>query len=237
MNDDIDPLLGNALISLSGKKWHDMRATLSPSFTGSKMRHMLSLILNSTNTSIQTVKNQIASSSDNGVLEMKEFFSKFTIDIIASCAFGLEVDTFKHPENDFKKVADATMYPNGLKIAIKFFFLYFIPKIMKIFDISVLERKTKNFFRNTVNDTMAYREKNGIVRPDMIHLLMQTKKGKLTHDNTIENEKTESIAAVEESKVGKSKVSFEWTNDELVAQCLIFFLAGEFTMRKINLKE
>lgn len=29
-----DPLLGNALVSLQGKKWKDMRGTLSPAFTG-----------------------------------------------------------------------------------------------------------------------------------------------------------------------------------------------------------
>lgn len=34
MTPEMDPLLGNALISLQGKKWKDMRGTLSPAFTG-----------------------------------------------------------------------------------------------------------------------------------------------------------------------------------------------------------
>lgn len=34
MTPELDPLLGNALISLQGKKWKDMRGTLSPAFTG-----------------------------------------------------------------------------------------------------------------------------------------------------------------------------------------------------------
>lgn len=201
-----------------------MRSTLSPAFTGSKIRLMLNFVQKCSLSSIESVKTQIKESK-NGSFEMKELFSKFTVDVIASCAFGLDVDTFKNPENDFKKVADSTMNPNGPIMMVKFALLYFVPKIMKIFDISLLERHTKNFFRKTVNDTMDHRERNGIIRPDMIHLLMQTKKGKLS-DETLEKEnENDSLAAVNEHQMEKSETP-SWTNDELVAQCLIFFLAG-----------
>lgn len=118
------------------------------------------------------------------------------------------------------------MNPNGLLAMFKFLFLYFVPKLMKMLDISLLNRHTKNFFRQTVNETMDYREKNGIVRPDMIHLLMQAKNGKLSHEPKKEDEASESLAAVEESEVGQSSITTVWKNDELVAQCLLFFLAG-----------
>lgn len=203
-----------------------MRATLSPAFTGNKMRLMQSMITNAISTSIETVDRQIKDDSKNGILEMKEFFAKITIDIIASCAFGLEVDTFKNPKNEFKKIADRTMNPNGFLTVLKFVLLYLVPKFMKKLDISLLERETKKFFRETVNETMNYREKNSIVRPDMIHLLMQTKHGNLSHETTSDVIKVESFSAIEESELGKIEVTTTWTNDELVAQCLIFFLAG-----------
>lgn len=136
----------------------------------------------------------------------------------------MEVDTFKNPENDFKKVGDVTMNPNGFLTVIKFFLLSLVPKLMKIFDISLLDRQTKKFFRQTVNETMDYREKNGIFRPDMINLLMQAKKGKLSQESTIEKA-PESLAEVEESE-NQLNVTTIWKNDELVAQCLLFFLAG-----------
>lgn len=37
--------------------------------------------------------------------------------------------------------------------------------------------ETVNFFRTIVMDTMKHREENNIVRPDMVHLLMEAKKG------------------------------------------------------------
>lgn len=103
------------------------------------------------------------------------------------------------------KVANETMKPNTFFIIIKTIFLNAIPKIMKKLDISILDQHTKKFFRQTISETMKYREEKNIFRPDMIQLLMQAKKGKLS-DNGSEH--------------------FHWTDDEIVAQCLIFFLAG-----------
>lgn len=40
VDDDLDKLFGNSLFFMKGQKWRDMRSTLSPAFTGSKMRHM-----------------------------------------------------------------------------------------------------------------------------------------------------------------------------------------------------
>jgi len=41
-----------------------------------------------------------------------------------------------------------------------------------------------NFFRSLVHNTISVREERGIVRPDMIHLLMQAKKGTLQADDS-----------------------------------------------------
>lgn len=40
-----DAIFRNSLFLMDGKKWYDMRATLSPAFTGSKMRHMFELVV------------------------------------------------------------------------------------------------------------------------------------------------------------------------------------------------
>jgi cytochrome P450 family 9 len=50
--------------------------------------------------------------------------------------------------------------------------------------ISVMPTKVTKFFRLLVLDTMATREREGIVRPDMLQLLMQAKKGTLDEDNS-----------------------------------------------------
>jgi cytochrome P450 family 9 len=46
-----------------------------------------------------------------------------------------------------------------------------------------MSNSVMNFFRSLVHNTMSTREAKGIVRPDMIHLLMQAKKGTLQGDD------------------------------------------------------
>lgn len=41
---NVEPMFGRNLVSIKGNKWREMRATLSPAFTGSKMRNMFFLV-------------------------------------------------------------------------------------------------------------------------------------------------------------------------------------------------
>jgi len=50
------------------------------------------------------------------------------------------------------------------------------------------------FFRTLVLDTVATREREGIVRPDMLQLLIEAKKGNLRDENSAENQKSTKIS-------------------------------------------
>ena len=53
---------------------------------------------------------------------------------------------------------------------------------MQLLNIKFMSTSVANFFRSLVHNTMSTREERGIVRPDMIQLLMQAKKGTLQGD-------------------------------------------------------
>jgi len=53
----------------------------------------------------------------------------------------------------------------------------------QLLHIKFMSSSVVNFFRSLVHNTMSTREERGIVRPDMIHLLMQAKKGTLQADD------------------------------------------------------
>lgn len=88
-----DSLFAKSLVSLKGQRWKNMRATLSPVFTGSKMREMFELVVECAE---KTVAFLVRPSSDRNLLEMdtKDLTSRFTTDVIASTAFGLQVIQF-----------------------------------------------------------------------------------------------------------------------------------------------
>ena len=101
----------------------------------------------------------------------------------------------------------------GLKIAC----YQMIPKFMSFFKIQLFESFVTEFFKETIIDTMRIREEQGIVRHDMINLLIQAKKGKLSSAKAVE-EKDDGFATVEESSVGKAKVGRVWDDMDLAAQ-------------------
>lgn len=53
---------------------------------------------------------------------------------------------------------------------------------------------------------MENREKNGIVRHDMIHLLIQAKKGTLVHEEDSKDSSEIGFATVQESAIGRKKI-------------------------------
>jgi cytochrome P450 family 9 len=225
LDKDADDLFTKSLIMLKGEKWRNMRSTLSPAFTGSKMRIMHDLIKKCVCSAIWTVENHMHSNRE--LFEMKNFFSNCSVDVIATCAFGIEVDSFKNPDNEFKTIAKKTSNPRGIIFILKVLILNFFPRLVKLLKISFLESSTAQFFRTTIIGAMNYREKNNINRPDMIDLLLQAKKGKLKHLADEENKHHDSLAAVDESDITKKHSNENpLTDDDLVAQCILFFLAG-----------
>lgn len=220
---DNEPLLANTLISLTGEKWRAMRSTLSPAFTGSKMRQMFELVTEYTD---ETAKFLLAKSHNEKLnFEMKDFFSRYANDIIATCAFGLKVSSFIEPDNDFYVNARKLASNRSFSQTLKFLLLITAPKIAKALKIPVFDREYTAKFRSMILDTMHVRKMQNIHRPDMIHLLMQVRDGTLNH-TIAEEAKTEGFATVEESDIGKQHSNRNWTDDELVAQCLLFFFAG-----------
>ncbi|XP_055679448.1 probable cytochrome P450 9f2 [Lutzomyia longipalpis] len=227
ISEDSDHLFANSLFALQGQKWKDMRATLSPAFTGSKMRQMCDLIVEICEQMVAFLKEEVEEKGPQ-IYEAKEVYSRFATDVIGTCAFGIKVDSLKDKENDFYKTAQKMFNFSNILVLIKFVLFRLVPMVMKFFNIQLFDEKCRSFLKNSVLDTMKVREEKKIIRPDMIHLLMEAQKGNLTH-TTIEND-TAGFATVEESHIGRSKAKRTWSEDEIVAQCFLFFLAGYDTI-------
>lgn len=93
--EDVEPLMGKSLIMLRDQKWRDMRATLSPAFTGSKMRKMFRLIVEcAQGAGDRLLYEARRTQTELGapyVPELKDVFSRCMTDVIASTAFGVQV--------------------------------------------------------------------------------------------------------------------------------------------------
>lgn len=94
-----DPLSGH-LLALSGEKWKNLRSKLTPTFTSGKLKAMFSTLLEC-GTSLTKFMDVAASNGDT--VEVRELLAQFTTNIIASVAFGLDIDCIADRENDFRK--------------------------------------------------------------------------------------------------------------------------------------
>ncbi|KAL1509789.1 hypothetical protein ABEB36_004471 [Hypothenemus hampei] len=222
VNPENEPLWYNNLLALTGQKWREMRATLSGSFTSSKMKHMFGLI----NEVAQNFSAHFMEKEENLIeLEMKDTFTRFTNDVIATSAFGLKVDSLNEPNNTFYTMGKAITNFSFLQ-SVKFLILMVFPKIFEHLKITLFDKNVTAFFHNIITETINVREEKNIVRKDMINLLLEARKGKkIEEDNTIET----GYATVQEDSYF-DKIKFKQTryltNDDITSQALIFFFAG-----------
>lgn len=91
LDKNAEPLIARSLANLNGQKWRDMRSILSPAFTGSKMKQMFELVVESAESLAAELMKQSESQTDPFVVEVKDIFTLYTNDVIASTAFGLKV--------------------------------------------------------------------------------------------------------------------------------------------------
>ncbi|RZC38896.1 cytochrome P450 9e2-like [Asbolus verrucosus] len=214
-----DEIMSKALINLSGQDWRQMRATLSPAFTSNKMKNMYHLISECAENFVKHFqgKEQVS-------VEMKDILSRFANDVIATTAFGIKVDSLRDLNHEFFLMGKRlTTFSFGQTI--KLSIILISQTIATKLQIEMLPKATATFFRSIIKNNITKRETEGIVRPDLLHLLMEARKGKLKHE-TVKDEKGEGFATVEESHIGKNTKQMELTDNHIVAQALLFFFAG-----------
>ena len=121
-----------------------MRSTFSPIFTSGKMKQMAHLINNISERLIDSLEEDI---QRGGVIDLMDKFDKFSLDNIASCAFGIDAQAFTNQGSDFLKNARG-MTNRGLKDALKILTVV-IPggrHILKALGSSVMKSNETMFF-------------------------------------------------------------------------------------------
>lgn len=219
---EADTLMGNTVFLMKGQKWRDMRSTLSPAFTGSKMRHMFGFVRECAEATCNFYQKALRSDGDN-VTNMRELFTRYANDVIASCAFGLKINSLEDRNNEFYLTGNKFMELASVRYFIKLVLQRIMPSVLRAFGIEFLDEDIKKFFSNMVLNNMAERKLKGIVRKDMIDILIQTKEGRLRE--TGEDSQTRINLNNSDSDPVTPKQR-NWTDAELISQCFVFFLAG-----------
>jgi hypothetical protein len=128
INAESDAFWSRNLFASRDERWRDLRSTLSPSFTSSKMRIMYTLMEECAQQFVQYFQTK---TDDVVELEMKDTFSRYANDVIATTAFGVKCDSLKDKDNEFYRMGqDATNF-EGWRM-LKFFVLCISPKLTQV---------------------------------------------------------------------------------------------------------
>lgn len=200
-NEKDDPLSAH-MFAIEGQKWKTLRNKLSPTFTSGRIKMTFPLVVDVCRNFCDHVSEVVLRENE---VEMHDLLSRYTIDVIGTCAFGIQCNSFRDPNNEFRrygKIAFDKLPHSPLVIYLMKAFRSYANKL----GMKQLHDDVSSFFSKVVKDTIEYREKNNVVRNDFMDLLLKLK-------NT---------GRLEESGEEIGKLSFE----EIAAQAFIFFTAG-----------
>ncbi|KAK8383131.1 hypothetical protein O3P69_011571 [Scylla paramamosain] len=191
-------IMTEMLTNKFGEEWKDLRAVMTPTFSSGKMRSMFHLICEKADNLVSfSLKNAV----NNRPVDMKDMFGRFTMDTIASCAFGIECNSLSDSKPVFADKAEQFFNFHGLK-ALKMIFMIVLPKLYNFLGFKVDDPQIE-FFTKLSKENIELREK-GERRGDFLDLLLEAK------------------ASENDIRPGK-KVFGEQT---LVAQSVLFLVAG-----------
>jgi len=223
-----DPLFAKMLINAKGQPWKDLRSTLSPTFTTGKIRRMYSIFNDSSDKLSDFLKTKIQ--NGNTELELRDAMSRYTMDVISSSAFGLNSQSFSHVESDFAKFARKFQNQfSGIR-GLKFLASFLFPKLLPRLGISLMDQDASQFFSQVIRKTVKHRETTGEKREDFLQLLMESR------NPVAESASPEELSTFEkEAQLQSSHSKMQLTEELILAQSLLFFLAGFDTVETMLL--
>ncbi|XP_059478275.1 probable cytochrome P450 6a14 isoform X2 [Neocloeon triangulifer] len=223
IHEEADPMQAKNLFFLEGQRWRNMRAKLVPTFTSGKMKGMLPLMLDVAK-EFESKLEVLAKETEE--FELRRLFACFFTDIVGTCIFGIQCNSIKDPDVEFRRVS-RRLIELDLKGAMKAMVTFFVPELAFKLKLGLIDKEATNFFRKLVKDVMDMRKASGSSRKDFMQLLIELKeKGQVATDEADLHEI--------KGEVTSSDTNIKLTHDDLTAQATVFFLAGFDTSSSVS---
>ncbi|KAK8787085.1 hypothetical protein V5799_023140 [Amblyomma americanum] len=213
--------------------WQKVRPASIPAFSTANLRKMISLIEDCALLTTEHIKGVASREEDidlkqrsphSLLLTRQRFFWDYTLDVTARCVFATKLDSHSDKENEFvtrsKQILGKGVTPRLLLIII-------FPKFAKKIGLSLLPPGALQFFRNVLKSIV--KNKADEQGENLFGLLMKgheerggtSPEGSTDRDNRLFNLDSE----IEGGTPAATK--HKLTEEEAMAQCILFFLAGQ----------
>lgn len=164
-----DRVMNESLVQKNGEEWKTLRSIMSPAFTSGKMKGMFPMICEKADVLVSSLLRESAKKAD---IEMKDKCGRFTLDTIATCAFGIECNSIESDEPEFHRKANAFFTFTAWRV-VKLIFSVVCNRLSRLLKTRLYPPEIK-FFTKVVKQTLALREK-GQKRGDFLDLMLETR--------------------------------------------------------------
>ncbi|CAM4457201.1 thromboxane-A synthase isoform X1 [Caretta caretta] len=221
----------DSILCLRDQRWKEVRSILTPAFSAAKMKEMTPLI----NQACDVLLSNLKVYADSGkAFDIQRSYGCFTLDVVASVAFGTHVDSQKNPDDTFvkncKKFFEFSVLRPILILIIAFPFIM-IPLSR------ILPNKSRDemngFFIKAIKSMIALRDHQDANerRRDFLQLILDAR----SSTNCIGVEHFDIVNQADVSiqdhkppadKALPKKVQKTLSEDEIVGQAFIFLIGG-----------
>lgn len=204
--------LGANLFHADGETWQVLRNRFSPLFTTGKLKNMVYLINQKSDTILNHIDELVNDKSEH---EIMMAMRSYTTTTIASCAFGLDFDTMdEFLVKSLSRIDSLTFNCNFFHETDMMF-----PGLLKKFGGSLFPSDVLNFFYNMV--TKVITERNGVPsnRHDFMDLILEIREqGDIT---------------LRKNDKGQENLKLTLTESVIAAQAFVFYAAGYETSASV----
>ncbi|KAG5278581.1 hypothetical protein AALO_G00100520 [Alosa alosa] len=153
--------------------WRRIRSVLSPSFTSGRLKEMFGIM----KTHSHNLVNSMKKDADLGrPSDTKEYFGAYSMDVVTSTAFSVDIDSLNNPKNPFvtniKKMLKFDLL-NPLFLIIAFF--PFMAPILEKMNFALFPASVMDFFFAALQTIKSQREANSHQnRVDFLQLMVDS---------------------------------------------------------------
>uniref|UniRef100_A0A182QI48 Transcription factor CBF/NF-Y/archaeal histone domain-containing protein n=1 Tax=Anopheles farauti TaxID=69004 RepID=A0A182QI48_9DIPT len=176
IDETIDPLLACNPFVQTGDRWKERRNQMTSVFTMNRIRATFPLVQQVADDFVQFIQR---TRRVDAHFEGKDICAKYTVNVVASIAFGIDAESFTNPDAEFVRMGNALFAPTWLT-AIRSQLALFAPGVAKLLRVPFVPGYVDRWFRSMVNETI--RQRKTTKRQDMFQAM---------YDNLSENGKVE----------------------------------------------
>ncbi|XP_061770162.1 cytochrome P450 3A40-like isoform X3 [Nerophis ophidion] len=155
--------------------WKRIRGILSPSFTSGRLKEMFPIIQRHSANLVSSMKKK---ADKNEALDLKEFFGPYSMDVVTSTSFSVDIDSLSNPADPFvtniKKMTKFNLF-HPLFLALAFF--PFLGPIFEKLELSFFPASVTEFFYAALQKIKVSRENSEqSSRVDFLQLMIDSQR-------------------------------------------------------------